>query len=74
MFKKWAYKKVFRKLCECNLFVGIYDAKNEHDDFMDGIGTVMEYIAYSIDEKTGNSFLETFLKNIAKSIDKSKSK
>ena len=33
---------------ECGMFVGNYDAKNGSDEFMYGISTVMEYIAYKV--------------------------
>lgn len=56
------------------MFVGNYNAKNGNDNFMHGIGTVMEYIAYSVDDRTGEDFSELFTKNLIKSIDKAKEK
>lgn len=67
MLKKLAYKIVLNDLLKCNMFVGIYDAKHGNSSFMYGIGTVMENIAYSINDKTGDSFSELFIKNMVKS-------
>lgn len=72
MIKKMAYKMVLKDLCECNMFIGKHDAKNGNEHFMYGIGTVMECIAYRIDEKTGDDFADTFMKNVIESIDKVK--
>lgn len=48
MNKEEAYKIVFDDLTReggCDLFRGIYDAKNGKDSYMNGISLVMEYIA-----------------------------
>ena len=67
MLKKLAYKIVLNDLLKCNMFIGIYDAKHGNPSFMDGIGTVMESIAYSVGNKTGGSFSELFTKNMVNS-------
>lgn len=67
MLKRLAYKIVFNDLIKCNMFVGKYDARNGNEDFMYGINTVMEYIAYAINNKTGNFFTEKFTKNMIES-------
>ena len=67
MNKKEAFQIVLTELTKNNLFKGIYDAKNGNENFMYGICTVMEAIAYSIDDKTGDSFSELFMNNIIKS-------
>ena len=64
MTKKEAYQMVLDDLSKCDLFVGICDAKNGKESFMYGISTVMEAIAYSIDEETGDKFSDMFIKNL----------
>ena len=49
------------------LFAGKYDANNGDKHFMNGILTVMEYIAYKVDEETGSEFTEKFLQNMTNS-------
>lgn len=65
--EKIVLAKVFMNLCECGLFVGKYDATNGSEHFMHGICTVMESLAYSISEKAGDTFTETFVRNMEKS-------
>ena len=67
MLKKLAYRIVLKDLCKCGMFVGKYDAKNGKEDFMYGISTVMENIAYSINDKIGDRFTDVFIKNMIKS-------
>ena len=74
MFKKLVYKIVLNDLCKCDMFIGKYDAKNGKDDFMYGISTIMEAIAYSVSEKAGDNFVDVFLKNMEESEDKVKEK
>lgn len=59
--------KVFINLCECGMFVGKYDARNGNKDFMYGIETVMENLAYMISDKVYNTYNNVFLKNMEKS-------
>lgn len=64
-----AYRIVYNDILnsECNLLLGVYDARNGSEQFMYGIDTVMEWIAYRVSEKDGDSFSEMFLKNMSES-------
>lgn len=64
MTKKEAYQIVLDDLSKCNLLIGTHDAKNGKENFMHGIYTVMEVIAYKVDEETGNKFSDMFIKNM----------
>jgi len=59
---------VFWYLASNPLFMGEYDAENGNEQFMNGIETVMEYIA----EKAGKAktFRSIFYDNIRKSLEK----
>ena len=67
--KAEAYKTVLEDLLSknCGILHGKYDAKNGNRQFIYGVNTVMEMIAYSVDEKTGDSFSHMFLENMEKS-------
>ena len=67
MDKREAFQIVLTELTKNNLFKGIYDAKNGNEHFMYGICTVMEAIAYSIDDETGDNFSKLLTNNIIKS-------
>lgn len=69
---KKAYKIVLEDLTKggCGLFVGNYDAKNGNAQFMYGISTVMEHIAYKAGKKEYEEFSKTFFENMEKSVDK----
>lgn len=69
-----AYRIVLNDMMNsgCGLLVGEYDAKNGNEKYMFGISTVMEWIAYKVNEETGNDFSDLFTKNLIKSIDKAK--
>lgn len=65
-------KKIVKKVVEDlmgqrGLFRGDYDAKNGNEHFMYGISTLLEYIAYSVDENFGNEVENIFVKNMIKS-------
>lgn len=73
MNKKEAYKIVYEDLINpdgCNLFRGIYDAKNGKESYMHGISLVIEYIAMNIDEETYDNFNKMFIDNLIKSKEK----
>lgn len=57
-----AYKKVLKDMVnsEVGLFVGLYDAKNGNEGFMNGIQFVMEFIA---DQAGDENFYDMFLTN-----------
>lgn len=65
--EKKVIEKVVDGMTECGLFCGKYDAKNGSAEFMHGISTVMEYLAYLVSDEYGAEFDETFLKNMIKS-------
>lgn len=60
-------EKVVDGMTECGLFCGRYDAENGSAEFMHGIETVMEYLAYLVSDEYGAEFEEVFLKNLIKS-------
>jgi hypothetical protein len=71
-----AYRIVYNDMLNsgCGLLVGEYDAKNGSEQYMYGVSTVMEWIAYRVSEETGNDFSDLFVKNLIKSIDKANEK
>lgn len=71
MDTKEAFKIVLDNLSECNMFIGKFDARTKYSQhFMYGVQTVMENIAYNIDEETGDKFSDMMTRNIVASIDK----
>lgn len=64
MTKSDAYKIVLEDLKQVGLFTGHYDAINGNKSFMYGISTVMEEIAYKVDEETGRNFTDWFTGNM----------
>ena len=72
MTKEEAYGIVFNDLMKCNIFTGIYDARNGKRSFMYGIGMVMEYIAYNVSPDTYNEFSSYFTNNMIASEKKAK--
>lgn len=64
-----AYRIVFNDMMNsgCGLLVGQYDAKNGKEDFMHGIATVMEWIAYRVSDEQGDDFSDLFVKNLIES-------
>lgn len=67
-FREGMFKYVLEELKRCNIFIGIYDAKNGNSHFMNGISTVMEYIALEAGEH--DEFYNEFLNNMIKSEEK----
>lgn len=66
-----AYKIVYNDILEKGgLFTGNFDSKNGSKNFMYGICTVMEFIAYNASEQDYNDFGEIWLENFTKSLDK----
>lgn len=57
-------EELFEKMKNCNLFMGKYNAKYGKQEFMYGVGTVMEFIAYEISEETYENFSKEFTKNM----------
>lgn len=64
-----SFEVVYEHLCKWPMFVGCYDAKNGNENFMYGIGTVMETIAQVAGKE--DSFNEMFFENMKKSQKKS---
>lgn len=62
--EKEILKGIIEEMRECNMFNGIYNAKNGSVQFMYGISTVMEYLAYRISDEYGDSFSDTFVNNL----------
>lgn len=67
-----AYKLVYNDILNSGvgLFTGSFDSKNGNKNFMHGIHTVMEFIAYKASEQDYDDFEEIWYKNFTKSIDK----
>lgn len=66
MDKKEAYKIVFEDIMatDIGLFKGRYDAANGMSEYMNGVWTVMEYIANHISEECCDEFNDMFAKNL----------
>ena len=71
-----AYRIVFNDILNQgpNFFCGEYDAENGKADYMHGIGTVMEYLAYKVSDEDGYAFEDLFIKNMVASEQKAKCK
>lgn len=74
MDKTEAFKIVFEELKKCELFCGRYDAKNGNDSYMHGVSSVMESIAYRIDENVGDKFSDDFISNMILSEERAKAR
>lgn len=62
--EKETLKDIIEEMKECGMFVGRYDAKNGKSEFMYGISTVMEYLAYRVSDEYGDEFSNTFTQNL----------
>ena len=69
-YKRNAYKTVLDDLCKIDMLVGKYDATHGDQHFINGIWTVMETIAYRVDEDCGDEFNDMFIVNLNKSEEK----
>ena len=76
MTKQDAYRIVYNDILnrDVRMFLGTFDAKNGSNEFMHGIATVMEFIAYECSEADYESFQEIFFKNFQESLDKARQK
>lgn len=72
MLKRLAYKIVFNDLKKINMYCGVYDAKNGSRDFMYGLWTIMEHIAYEADKRRVDEFNGLFSDNMDRSKEKAK--
>ena len=62
--EKEILKGIIEEMSEIGIFTGKYDAKNGKEDFMYGISTVMECLAYMVSDEYGDSFSDAFVKNL----------
>lgn len=67
MDEKLAFEIVLSKLKENSMLCGNYNATNGSSQFMYGICTVMEIIAYNIDADAGDEMSKLFMDNMARS-------
>ena len=65
-------KGIIEEMRECNMFNGIYNAKKGSVQFMYGISTVMECLAYRVSDEYGDKFSDTFVQNLIISEQKAK--
>ena len=74
MTKQEAYKIVYNDILNrgIGLFLGQFDAKNGKPEFMYGISTLMDFIAYQSSEKDYDDFQIIWFENFQKSIDNAK--
>ena len=74
MTKQDAYRIVYNDILnrDIGLFLGRFDAKNGKSEFMYGIGTLMDFIAYESSEADYDDFQKIWFENFQKSIDKAK--
>ena len=63
-------RKLVSKMMECPMFRGEYDAKHGNESFMNGIATVMEYLASLADDTFCQEVSDTFTHNMGKSQEK----
>lgn len=63
-------RQLVLKMMECPMFRGEYDAKNGSEYFMNGIATVMEYLASLVDDTFCQEVSDVFTHNMAKSQEK----
>ena len=64
MSKQEAFCIVFDELVKISTFRGIYDAENGSKEFMHGVASVMECIAYNINADMASAFSASFLNNM----------
>jgi hypothetical protein len=70
MTREEIIKDLIEEMSKCGLFIGKYDARNGNENFMHGINTVMEYLAYEVSREYGDNFSDMFLKNMIDSENK----
>lgn len=69
-----AYKIVYEDMKKnaSPLFFGKYDATHGNKEYMHGIGTVMEFIAFHLGSTESEKYQETFINNLIISEQKNK--
>lgn len=72
MEKGMAFGIVLQELLKCDLFCGKYDAKHGKEDFMYGVGCVIEAIASRTNDEIFDAVSEMFTHNLIVSEEKAK--
>lgn len=70
MDKTEAFRIVYEELTKNPMFCGVFDAKHGNNEFMYGICTVMENIAYHVGEDTYEEYSTLWCDNVVKSIER----
>ena len=60
-------RELVLKMMECPMFRGEYDAKHGNESFINGIATVMEYLASLVDDTFCQEVSDIFTHNMVKS-------
>lgn len=63
-------RQLVSKMMECPMFRGEYDAKHGSESFMNGIATVIEYLASFVDDTFCQEISDVFTHNMVKSQEK----
>ena len=63
-------RQLVSEMMECPMFRGEYDAKHGNEYFMNGIATVMEYLASLVDDTFCQEVSDVFTHNMVKSQEK----
>lgn len=70
MDKAKAFEIVYNELIKCPLFCGKFDATHGNREYMYGICTVMENIAFHVSEDTYDEYSIMWCDNILESVGK----
>ena len=63
-------RQLVLEMMECPMFRGEYDAKHGNESFMNGIATVIEYLAMRVDDTFYQEVSDVFTHNMVKSQEK----
>ena len=63
-------RQLVSEMMECPMLRGEYDAKHGNESFMNGIATVMEYLASLVDDTFYQEVSDAFTHNMVKSQEK----
>ena len=63
-------RQLVSEMMECPMFRGEYDAKHGNESFMNGIATVIEYLAMRVDDTFYQEVSDVFTHNMVKSQEK----
>ena len=63
-------RQLVLEMMECPMFRGEYDAKHGNESFINGIATVIEYLASLVDDTFCQEVSDIFTYNMAKSQEK----